>query len=119
MGQVMHTSALKPLPDNWPQAQYTGTLIHPAEARTGLLDQQGKSVPVLCLDIELDNITHNLLHVEQPFPDGNFSQCQAAARRLKEGARVTVTAPLVGMRLVARNATHIHVIQEHAQQCQA
>ena len=39
-------------------------------------------------------------------------QCEAAAHRLKEGTRVTVTAPLVGMRLVARNASHIHVINQ-------
>lgn len=106
-------------PDNWPQAEYTGTLIHPAEARTAMLDAIGHSVPVLCMDIELDSATHNLMRVEQPFPAGDFNQCQAAARRLKEGTRVTVTAPLVGLRLVARNATHIHVIQEHAQQCLA
>ena len=115
----MQTSAHLAHSADWPQAEYTGTLIHPAEARTGMLDTLGQAVPVLCLDVELDNPTHNLLHVEQPFPSGNFSQCEAAARRLKEGARVTVTAPLVGLRLVARNATHVHLIQEHAQQCQA
>jgi hypothetical protein len=113
-GLTMQASAHRELPIDWPQAEYSGTLIHPAEARTGLLDAIGQSVPVLCLDIELDNATHNLLHVEQPFPAGDFSQCQAAARRLKEGTRVTVTAPLVGMRLVARNATHIHVINQEA-----
>lgn len=105
----MHTSA-HPLPADWPQAEYTGTLIHPAEARTGLPNSLGQPVPMLCLDMELDNATHNMLHVEQPFPAGHFKQCQAAAYRLKEGMRVTVQAPLVGMRLVARNASHIHVI---------
>lgn len=97
---------------DWPQAEYTGTLIHPAEARTGRLDPLGQPVPMLCLDIELDSATHNLLHVEQPFPAGQHKQCEAAAHRLKEGTRVTVTAPLVGMRLVARNASHIHVINQ-------
>ena len=101
---------------DWPQAEYTGTLIHPAEARTGIQDTQGHAIPVLCMVVELDSPTHNLLQVEQPFPPGNFSQCQAAARRLKEGARVTVTAPLVGLRLVARNATHIHVINDPQEQ---
>lgn len=110
----MHTSAQPSLSPDWPQAEYTGTLIHPAEARTGLLDKEGQSVPVLCMDIELDSITHNLMRVEQPFPAGEFNQCQAAARRLKEGTRVTVQAPLVGLRLVARNATHVHVINQEA-----
>jgi hypothetical protein len=101
---------------DWPQAEYTGTLIHPAEARTGMLDGIGQAVPMLCMVVELDSLTHNLLHVEQPFPPGKFTQCQAAARRLKEGTRVTVTAPLVGLRLVARNASHIHVINAHQEQ---
>lgn len=107
----MHTSA-HPLPADWPEAEYTGTLIHPAEARTGIPNSLGQPVPMLCMDIELDSATHNLLHVEQPFPVGHHKQCAAAAYRLKEGTRVTVTAPLVGMRLVARNASYIHVINE-------
>ena len=108
-------------PQNWPDAEYTGTLIHRAEARTFILDNDGHSVPVLCMDVELDNALHNVLHVEQPFPVGHFSQCQAAAHRLKKDMRVTVRAPLVGMRLVARNASHIHVITdpEEAQPCPA
>lgn len=95
-----------------PQVEYTGTLIHPAEARTGRPDPLSQSVPVLCLDIELDSATRNLLHVEQPFPAGQHKQCEAAAHRLKKGSRVTVTTPLVGMRLVASNASHIHIINQ-------
>lgn len=110
----MQTSAHKPLPANWPSAEYTGVLLHAAEARSGMADTQGHIVPVLCLDIELDNAHHTHLHVEQPFPAGHHTQAEAAAHRLKKGMRVTVQAPLVGMRLVARNAAHIHVIQEQA-----
>ncbi len=105
----MHTSSHTHSPASQ-QIEYTGTLIHPAEARTSLPDHLGKTVPVLCMDVELDNATHNVLHVEQPFAPEQFKQCQAAARGLKEGTRVTVQAPLMGMRLVARNATHVHVI---------
>lgn len=106
----MHTSAHRS--SDWPMAEYTGTLIHPAEARTGALNGVGPMVPMLCMDIELDSVTHNVLHAEQPFPADQFNQCQAAARRLKEGMRVTVQAPLVGLRLVARNAAQIHVINQ-------
>ncbi|MDP3650914.1 MAG: hypothetical protein Q8R67_04440 [Rhodoferax sp.] len=106
----MHTSAQPPLPPHWPDAQYTGTLLHSAEARTSMLDAEGHTVPVLCMDIALDNAMRTSLHVEKPFPMGHFAQCQAAAHRFKEGMRVTVLAPLVGMRLVARNATHVHII---------
>jgi hypothetical protein len=104
----MQTSAQRS-PECWPQAEYTGTLLRAAEARTAILDGDGSTVPVLCMEVELDNAMHTHLQVEQPFPAGQFSQCQAAAHRLKRHMRVTVQAPLVGMRLVARNATHIHV----------
>lgn len=106
----MHTSALPT-----PQAEYTGTLIQHAQARSMLPHvTDGHTVPVLCMDIELDNALHNVYHVEQLFPEGHFAQAQAAAHRLKKGMRVTVIAPLITMRIATRNATHIHVIpQEH------
>ncbi len=90
----MHTSAL-PLTDHtqhphWPDAEYTGTLLHAAEARTAVLDKEGHTVPVLCMDVVLDNAMRTPLHVEQPFPLDHFAQCKAAAHRLKQGMRVTV-----------------------------
>jgi len=104
----MQTSAHFTRP-NWPDAEYTGTLLHGAETRTTVLDIEGNAVPTLCLEIELDNAICTHLLVEQFFPLGQFPQCQAASKRLKKGVRVTVQAPLVGMRLIARNATHIHI----------
>lgn len=109
----MHAPAL---PEHWPAAEYTGTLTHGAEARTKLLDRDGHTVPVLCLDLALDNEMQTPLHVEQPFPVGHFTRCQAAAHRLKKGMRVKVQAPLVGMRLVAANTTHIHVLHDQPQE---
>lgn len=105
----MHTPAQ-------PLAEYSGTLTHQAEARTKVLDGEGHSVPVLCMDIELDNALRTHMHVEQPFPADAAKQAHAAAHRLKKGMRVTVQAPLVGIRLVAGNATHIHVIPEPKQE---
>jgi hypothetical protein len=97
------------LPADWPLMEYTGTLMHQAEARVRT-NPAGTQTPTLCLFLELDNATHTTLQVEQPFPVGHFQQVEAAARRLKQGTRVSVQAPLVGMRLVARNAAHIHII---------
>ena len=94
------------------QLSYTGTLIHHAEDRTRILDGQDHAVPVLCMDVELDNTLHTAMHVEQPFPVDHFKQAEAAARRLKKGTRVTVEAPLIDMHLVACNVSHIHVIPE-------
>lgn len=101
-----------PLPQPWPDMAYTGTLVQPAEARTSV-NAAGMSVPTLCLLLELDSAAHNTLRVEQPFAADHFKECEAAARRLKPGMRVTVQAPLVGLRLVARGATHIHVISDN------
>lgn len=102
----MHTSAHIP---PTAVAEYTGTLLHSAEARTKVLDGEGHAVPVLCMDVELDNQLHTHLHSEQPYPAGHHAQCLAAAKALKKGTRVTVHAPLIGMRLVAANTTHIQI----------
>ncbi len=90
--------------------EYSGLLLHNAEARTVQLDYEGHCVPALCMDLELDNAVHTHMHVQQLFPIGHERQCSAAAHRFKKGMHVTVQAPLVDMRLVARNASHIHVI---------
>lgn len=100
----MHTPALAEIP---PEIEYTGTLLRDAEARCRV-DAQDQTVPVLCLDITLDNALRTLMHVEQPFPLGTFEQAQAAARRLKKGQHVAVQAPLESMRLISPRTTHIH-----------
>lgn len=96
--------------------EYSGTLIHAAEARTRVLDGQDHAVPVLCLDIELDNDWHNVMHIEQPFAADQHKQAHAAAHRLKKGMHITVQVPPFDLRLVARNASHIHVINEPTQE---
>ena len=90
--------------------EYSGTLIHGAEARTRMLDGHDTAVPVLCMDIELDNSLRNRMHVEQPFPVDHYTQASAAARRLKKGMHITVHAPPMDLQLVARNVSHIAVI---------
>lgn len=92
--------------------EYTGTLVQAAQARAQVLDADGHTVPVLCLDIELDNALHNLMHVEQPFPLDHFPQAQARVNQLKKGMRVTVQAPPIDLRLIARNTAHIHIIPQ-------
>jgi hypothetical protein len=89
--------------------EHTGTLTRNAEVRNKQLDAEGLVVPVLCLDMELEGAIHAPLHVEQFFGQDAHSQCEAAARRLKKGMRVTVQAPLLSHRLAA-TASHIHVI---------
>lgn len=110
----MHTSAHLPV---CAVGEYTGTLLHGAEARTTSLDSDGHTVPVLCLDLELDNALRTHMHIEQPFPVGQHTQAHAAARKLTKGMRVTVQAPLLGLRLVAINTTHIHLHHQERTPC--
>lgn len=98
-----------------PLVEFSGTLVHAAEARLRVLDGE-LSVPVLCMDIALDNTLHNLMHVEQPFPPNGFKQAEAAAHRFKKGMRVTVQTPALDMRLLARNAAHIHIVKPNEEE---
>lgn len=98
-----------------PLLEFSGTLVHAAEARMRMLDGQ-LSVPVLCMDIELDNSIRSLMHVEQPFPPNHFKQAEAAAHRFKKGMRVTVQAPPLDLRLLARNTAHIHIVKPQEEQ---
>lgn len=110
----MHTSA-----QTQAHAEYTGTLLHAGEARTKVLDGEGHAVPVLCLDVELDNALRTPMHIEQFFPLGHHAQAHAAAQRFSKGQRVTFSVPLVSVALKGI-AAHIHTHhQEHALQCQA
>lgn len=86
---------------------HTGTLLHNAQARTTVIDHDGHTVPVLCMDVELDNPERTHLHVEQAFPRDHYAQCEASARSFKKGARVQVDAALTSHALVVRYATHI------------
>ena len=88
--------------------EYSGTLLHAAEARTSVTDREGHMVPVLVFDIELDNSFRTPLHVEQYFPAGHQVQAQAAAHHYKKGQRVTVQVPLLTLRM-GGIAAHINV----------
>ena len=86
---------------------YTGTLLDKAEVRTKLLDGTDHAVPVVCMDVELDNEMRTRMHVERPYPMGAHSEAKADAAALKRGMHVTVNAPALDLRLVATNATAI------------
>jgi hypothetical protein len=112
----MTTKARAPQLSDQDESHHTGVLLHGAQARTKILESTGHTVPVVCMDLELDNLYRTHFHVEQPFPVGHFNQAQAAAHRLKRGMRVTVQAPLVGVSLTATNVSHIHVIHDPQQE---
>lgn len=77
-----------------------------------MVDGQPNPLPVLCLDIALDNTQHNHMHVEQLFPATHYQQAVAAAHRLKKGTHISVQTQLLDLQLVTRNAAHIHVTKQ-------
>ncbi len=94
----------------WPDAQYTGTLIAPAQCRMRAVDTDGHMAPVLVLDLELDTALRTRMRVEQPFPADAHAACEAAAKRHRVGSQVSIQAPLAGLRLVATQTRHVHVL---------
>lgn len=93
--------------------QYSGRLLRAPEVRTKVIDHEGHTVPVLCMDIESDSPARLPIHVEQPYPADQHDQAQAMARRMSKGMQVTVIAPIVGVRLMVCNATQIHPHLDH------
>jgi predicted transcriptional regulator YheO len=94
-------------------AEYTGTLLHAAEARTKVLDHDGLTVPMLCMDVELDNLLHTHMHLEQFFPVGQHAQAQAAAHRFPKYQRITFRVLLVS---VALKGTAAHIYTHNPQE---
>lgn len=90
--------------------EWTGTLISDAQARTKAADAQGHMVPVLIVNVRLDNaVERNLLRLEQPFEAGHEAQCEAAARRLRKGMRITSQGPRAHVHIKQEHVLHIHV----------
>lgn len=88
--------------------ELTGTLARDAELRNRVLDNDGHHVPVICLDLISNGSAHMPVHVEWPQPsDGHFA-AERLCKTLKRGSTVTVQAPVVGLRLVATNASRVH-----------
>lgn len=102
---------------------YTGTLLHNAEARVGVVDHEGHTLPMICMDVEIDSIMHNRMHIEQPFPAGQQAQAIAAAARHKKGMTITFQLALADVSLIGKNVLHIHThhtpAPETTKPCQA
>lgn len=88
-------------------AEYSGTLLQAATARTKVLDGEGQAVPVICMDVELDSVLRTHMHVEQYFPVGQHAQAHAAAHRFRKGQRIRFSVELVSVALKGI-AAHIH-----------
>jgi hypothetical protein len=94
--------------------EISGTLARDAELRNRVLDGAGHNVPVICLDLVAAGAAHMPVHVEWPQPAGGYQAAERLIKTLKRGTTVTVQAPLLGMRLVAANASQVHASAQTA-----
>jgi len=83
---AVNTSALMAPGSNL--AEFKGTLIADGQARILPVDEAGRMVPVLVLDVRAESMASNHIRVEQPFPPGADAGCRAAARRYREGMQI-------------------------------
>jgi hypothetical protein len=97
-----------PTPRITADMQISGTLARDAELRNRVLDSAGHNVPVICFDLVATGAAHMPVHVEWPQPANAHSAAERLAKSLKRGMAVIVQSPLVGMRLVAANASQVH-----------
>jgi hypothetical protein len=84
-----------------------GTLTRNAEVRNKVLDGDGLSVPVLCIEFVTDSSSHMPVHAEQAYKPYEHALAEKHAKALRRGTCVSVNAPLVGLKLVATNASAI------------
>ncbi len=96
-----------------PTGIYTGTLLDNAQARFAVIDAEGHSAPVICMDVLIDSVSQNRMHLEQPFPCGQIDAARAAAARYKKGMPITFQVALTDVSLVGRNVLHIHLHHSH------
>lgn len=92
------------------QAEYIGTVLRRPEVRTRMLDGEGHEVPVLCIDVECDTPLRPHMHLEQPFAPDQRAVVEQLARQYSKGTRLQFRAPLVGMRVIAPNVSHIAML---------
>lgn len=88
-----------------------GRVLGPARVRCRPVGTDGRSVPVLCVEMQCDGPAAAPVRVEQAFPADAWPQCEAAALRFAAGQHVRVEGPITEMRLTL-GATHIHIDKE-------
>lgn len=93
-----------------------GILVRHAEVRNKVLDGDGHTVPVLCVEFTTNSSTHMPVRAEQAFKPNEHDLAEKQAKALRKGRYVTVHAPLVGLKLVATNASLIDLDIEAEQE---
>ena len=98
---------MTPHPTATAAMQISGTLAQNAELRNKVLDGDGHTVPVICMEVITQGATAMPVRVEWPQPVGTHAEAERLCKRLRRGTTVQVQAPLLGMHLVAANASQV------------
>lgn len=78
---------------------FTGSLARNAEVRSKPIDAAGHIAPVLCIELLIATPCPHVVRAERPYTEATRKQAEADAARLKKGQRVSVSSPLLGMRV--------------------
>lgn len=95
--------------------QLQGTLAHDADLRTKVLDGDGHTVPVICMEVITGGAAAMPVRVQWPQPAGAHAEAERLCKRLRRGTPVQVLAPLLGMHLVAPNASQVVPLEPDVQ----
>ena len=91
--------------------QITGTVVRPPEVRTAIDPDTLRTIPVLHLCIRVPGQSMPI-NVRQPFCPFNTAGAQAASRRYRVGATVSVECSLADLQLTLHNVQHIRLQQQ-------
>lgn len=91
------------------QIEISGELVTDAEVRTVPLGNDQTPMPVLCLLIKADRCSNSPVRSEQVYPAALRHEAEKAARSMKRGTRVTVTAPVAHLRMTMAMTSNIQV----------
>lgn len=81
------------------RVEFTGTLLRDAEVRVKPVDDEGHMGPVLCLEVKVEGPCPHTVRAERPYTEQTRKAAETLASALKKGHRVTVSSPLLGMRV--------------------
>lgn len=104
----------RPHPQATADMELSGTLAADAQLRNRVLDGDGHTVPVICLELLSTGVSQMPVYVEWPQPANGHQAAEQLIKTLRRGTPITVKAPLLGMRLVASNAYDVHASAHHS-----
>ncbi len=96
-------------PPSADRLMFSGILARDAQIRIKPVGHDGRPTPVLCLELRDVGPGQHTLRAEQVYTEATRKHAEAAAARLREGTRVSVTSPIDHLRLSLPCVESIHL----------